>query len=69
MWTQEKVAALKQLRDAGHSAAEIAAVLGVSRSAVLAKSDRLNLPTPPSRKALQRMRLRSRLGQMAVDEG
>ena len=60
-WTQEQIAELTRLRDAGRSASEIAAALGVSRSAVLAKSDRLNLPTPPSRKALQRMRLRTRL--------
>ena len=43
-WTSEQVAQLKQLRDRGHSASEIAAVLHVSRNAVLAKIDRLGLP-------------------------
>jgi GcrA cell cycle regulator len=42
-WTIERIARLKYLRDAGLSCAQIANEIGVSRNAVIGKSNRLGL--------------------------
>jgi hypothetical protein len=68
-WTQQQLDQLRTLRDAGHSAAQIAALLHVSRSAVLGAARRLRLPPPLPTVAMRRLRLRARLGQTAADEG
>ncbi len=48
-WTEERVAKLKELWSAGHSASEIANLLGgVTRNAVIGKSHRLGLSGRPS---------------------
>jgi len=49
MWTDERIAALRELWAAGHSASEIAARLGgISRNAVIGKAHRLGLEARPS---------------------
>jgi len=53
-WTQPKVAELKKLRQAGQSASQIAATLGVSRSAVCAMAYRLKLPAGAPAPSLRR---------------
>ena len=43
-WTEEKVAKLKELWSKGHTASQIAVIIGgVSRNAVIGKAHRLNL--------------------------
>lgn len=44
-WTDEQLDTLRQLSSVGLSAAEIAAVLGVTRNAVIGKRNRLGLST------------------------
>src|SRR5205807_9887224 len=46
-WSPEKIATLKQLRASGQTAAEIGKAFGISRSAILAKLDKLGIPCPP----------------------
>jgi hypothetical protein len=54
-WTDERVAQMKALHDAGRSYRQIAAELGCSRNAVSGKADRLNLPPRgPSRPRVKR---------------
>jgi GcrA cell cycle regulator len=48
-WTDERVAELKQLWEQGHSASQIATILGeVTRNAVIGKAHRLGLSSRPS---------------------
>ena len=47
-WTEERIAELKRLWTAGHTTAHIGKVLGISKSAVIGKTHRLNLPSRPS---------------------
>lgn len=48
-WTDERVAELKQLWEQGHSASQIASILGeVTRNAVIGKAHRLGLSSRPS---------------------
>lgn len=47
-WIVEMIASLRVLWEEGHSAAEIGRRLGVSKSAVIGKVHRLNLPGRPS---------------------
>ncbi len=44
-WTVERIAELKQLWTAGHTTSHIGKVLGISKSAVIGKTHRLNLPS------------------------
>jgi GcrA cell cycle regulator len=48
MWTEELVAELIRLWQAGHSASRIGSLLGVSKNAVIGKAHRLKLPPRPS---------------------
>jgi len=43
VWTEENEARLRQMWDAGDTAEVISAALGISRSAVLGKKNRLQL--------------------------
>ncbi len=47
-WTEERIAELKRLWTAGHTASHIGKVLGISKNAVIGKTHRLNLPSRPS---------------------
>lgn len=47
-WTDEKIAELNRLWQAGHTASEIGKRLGVSKNAVVGKAHRLRLPGRPS---------------------
>ncbi len=47
-WTDAKVAQLRELWGADHSTREIADRMGMSKSAVVGKAHRLNLPSRPS---------------------
>jgi GcrA cell cycle regulator len=47
-WTEERIAELIRLWEAGHSASHIGKVLGVSKNAVIGKAHRLKLPPRPS---------------------
>jgi GcrA cell cycle regulator len=47
-WTDERIAELTRLWQAGHSASEIGKRLGVSKNAVVGKAHRLKLPGRPS---------------------
>lgn len=48
MWTDELVAELIRLWQAGYSASRIGSLLGVSKNAVIGKAHRLKLPPRPS---------------------
>ena len=52
VWTQERVERLKEFWASGMSAALIARALGVTRSAVIGKVHRLNLPERPTLSSL-----------------
>ena len=47
-WAEETVVRLRELWDEGHSTAQIAVRLGVSKNAVVGKAHRLDLPARPS---------------------
>lgn len=47
-WTEERVAELIRLWQAGHSASAIGKMLGVSKNAVVGKAHRMQLPSRPS---------------------
>jgi len=47
-WTDEVIARLRELWDAGHSTAEIGRRMGITKNAVVGKAHRLNLPARPS---------------------
>lgn len=47
-WTDERIAELTRLWQAGHSASEIGKRLGVSKNSVVGKAHRLKLPSRPS---------------------
>jgi GcrA cell cycle regulator len=47
-WAEETVVRLRELWDEGHSTAQIALRLGVSKNAVVGKAHRLDLPARPS---------------------
>lgn len=47
-WTDDRIAELARLWQAGHSASEIGKRLGVSKNAVVGKAHRLRLPGRPS---------------------
>ena len=55
-WTAERVALLKNLIAAGHSCAQIAREIGVSRNAVIGKANRLGLSRVKSQAAGQGQR-------------
>lgn len=71
VWTDERIAALRDMWDAGRPASEIAAAIGVTRNAVIGKAHRLDLasrkrsPHSPQtkhvRKAAQKVRKETRL--------
>ena len=52
VWTQERVERLEEFWASGMSAALIARALGVTRSAVIGKVHRLNLPERPTLSSL-----------------
>jgi GcrA cell cycle regulator len=47
-WAEETIVRLRELWDEGHSTAQIALRLGVSKNAVVGKAHRLDLPARPS---------------------
>src|SRR5580692_7401139 len=47
-WAEETIVRLRELWDEGHSTAQIAVRLGVSKNAVVGKAHRLDLPARPS---------------------
>lgn len=47
-WTDDRVEVLKQLWDEGKTASQIAAVLGVTRNAVIGKAHRIGVSARPS---------------------
>lgn len=47
-WAKETIVRLRELWDEGHSTAQIALRLGVSKNAVVGKAHRLDLPARPS---------------------
>ena len=47
-WTEERVAELIRLWQAGHSASAIGKLLGVSKNSVVGKAHRMQLPSRPS---------------------
>ena len=47
-WTDERVDVLKQLWDEGKTASQIAAVLGITRNAVIGKAHRIGVSRRPS---------------------
>ena len=47
-WTEERIQELRDLWQAGHSASQIGAMMGVSKNAVVGKAHRLKLPARPS---------------------
>jgi GcrA cell cycle regulator len=62
MWDESAVATLRQRWIAGETAGTIAAELGFSRSAVIAKAARLGLPRHQSRPSVLKLRIRPQAG-------
>lgn len=72
-WTDKRIATLKRMAAERHTAADVAVRLGISRSAVLGKANRLGVtfnggaPGRPSSPKPERPRLRFGAARMTVD--